>query len=267
VIDVSAASLTRREKGLAVASLAAVTGLAWAYLVVEAQRMGAMSAADAMPGMAMAPPMPWNVSSLLLTFAMWTVMMIGMMLPSAAPMLLLYGRMASKSAPAGAVSALWIFATGYFLVWAGFSFLATILQAALQSVALLSASLTSASARLSGLLLVVAGLYQWLPLKYACLDKCRAPLQFLLMRWRPGTLGGLKMGAEHGVACVGCCWALMLLLFVLGVMSLFWVALLAAFVFVEKLAPAPKVMARVAGLVLMAAGGYLAAVGSSGMTP
>jgi predicted metal-binding membrane protein len=266
VTDVPAAFLSRREKSLAVASLVAVTALAWGYLVIEAQRMGSMSA-DSMPGMIMAPVSPWSASSLALTFAMWTVMMIGMMLPSAAPMLLLYGRMASRSRPAGALSAIWVFAIGYFLVWAGFSLLATLLQAALQSAALLSTSMTSASSRLSGLLLVGAGLYQWLPLKYACLNKCRTPLQFLMMRWRPGTLGGLEMGVEHGAACVGCCWALMLLLFVLGVMSLLWVALIAAFVFVEKLLPAPKVTARIAGLVLMAAGSYLIATGASGLAP
>jgi predicted metal-binding membrane protein len=255
VTAAAGAPVARREKGLALASLAAVAGLAWLYLLREAARMGSMEMT------AMAPAEPWSPSRLLLTFLMWAVMMVGMMLPSAAPMLLLYGAMARKNAEraerAVMLAAVWVFAAGYLLVWTGFSLLATILQAALQSVALLSGSMTSASPLLSGILLVLAGLYQWLPAKTACLERCRSPLQFLLARWRPGSIGGLRMGAEHGLFCLGCCWALMTLLFAVGVMNLVWVAVIAGFVFVEKLLPAPRLTTLAAGTVLAAAGVYL----------
>jgi predicted metal-binding membrane protein len=254
VSEAAGAPLTRREKGLALGSLAAVTALAWLYLLWEAARMGSMQMA------AMAPAEPWSPSGLLLTFLMWAVMMVGMMLPSAAPMLLLYGAVARKNAERGVVLAsVWVFAAGYLLVWTGFSLLATILQAALQNAALLSGSMTSASPLLSGSLLVLAGLYQWLPAKAACLKRCRSPLQFLLTRWRPDRIGGLRMGAEHGLFCLGCCWALMTLLFAVGVMNLVWVAVIAGFVFVEKLLPAPRLTTLAAGALLIAAGTYLLA--------
>ena len=257
--EAPAARVASSEKALALASLVAVTGLAWLYLFLEAARMRSMASMGSMP---MPPAAPWSPSSLLLTFLMWTVMMVGMMLPSAAPMLLLYGTLARKNAERGVMlAAVWVFAAGYLLVWAGFSLVATILQASLQDFALLSASMTAAGPRLAGILLVVAGLYQWLPVKAACLENCRNPLQFLLTRWRPGTAGGLEMGAEHGVYCLGCCWALMTLLFAVGVMNLIWVAVIAGFVFVEKLLPAPRLTTRVAGVALTATGLYLAVAG------
>lgn len=143
-------------------------------------------------------------------------------------------------------------------VWTAFSLAATLLQMAFEQSLLLSPMMVSTSVWLSGGLLVTAGVYQWLPLKEACLNKCRAPLQFLLFHWHPGTLGTLRMGAEHGAFCVGCCWALMLLLFAVGVMDLLWVALIAGFVLVEKVLPAGgwagRWVGRVAGITLALAG-------------
>jgi predicted metal-binding membrane protein len=184
---------------------------------------------------------------------MWTVMMAGMMLPSALPATLLYGSMVRGNRDA-VLPATWMFAGGYLAVWTGFALAATLLQAALEASGLLTPAMASASRWLTGGLLVLAGIYQWLPLKDACLGKCRAPLQFFLFHWRPGPAGAFRMGAEHGVNCVGCCWALMLLLFFGGVMSLLWIAAITAFVLLEKLAPYGVQGGRLSGLALALAG-------------
>lgn len=252
------AGYPRRERVLALAGLLAVTALAWLYLWLEAGRMGAMPA-----GMAEMRAPPWDIGTLALTFVMWSVMMVGMMLPSAAPAILLYGAMVRKNREAGtALPALWIFVAGYLTVWTGFSLAATLLQAGLAAGGLLTPAMSAASAWLSGGLLIVAGLYQWSPAKAACLRKCRAPLQFFLVRWRSGAAGAVRMGAEHGLYCVGCCWALMLLLFAAGVMNLLWVALIAGFVFVEKLLPLARSVGRWTGTALIAAGGIVILAGA-----
>lgn len=241
----------RRERYVALAGLLALAALAWLYLGVEAYRMEAMMGEMAGPGSAEAAGSVWNVGPFLLTFVMWTVMMVAMMLPSAAPTILLYGAMARKSREnASGLPSVWVFAMGYLAIWTAFSLAATVLQAAFDTWRLLTPAMTSASTLLSGSLLIAAGIYQWLPLKNACLEKCRAPLQFFLFRWRPGVRGAFRMGAEHGLYCVGCCWALMLLLFTAGVMNLLWVALIAAFVLIEKLAPGGELIGRVAGVAL-----------------
>lgn len=194
----------------------------------------------AMPGMDMlhagVHASPWSLQSLLPTFLMWLIMMTGMMLPSATPAILLYAALAAKrGTTAASIPATWVFASGYLFVWIGYSLAATLLQAALLEGRLLSHTLSSSSGWLTGLLLITAGTYQWLPIKHACLDKCRSPLHVFMFHWRNGILGAFRMGASHGWYCVGCCWALMLLLFAAGVMNLVWVAALAAFVLVEKL--------------------------------
>lgn len=243
----------RRERIVALASLLAIAALAWLYLWFEAGRM------DAMPAGAMASmeaARAWSAGAFLLTFVMWSVMMVAMMLPSAAPAILLYGSLVRRNRARGsALPSAWIFTAGYLAVWSAFSLAATGLQAALEAGRLLTPMMVSASAWLTGGLLVAAGVYQWLPVKDACLEKCRAPLQFLMFRWRPGAAGAFRMGAEHGLYCVGCCWALMLLLFAAGVMNLLWVALIAGFVLVEKLVPAGRLIGRVAGAALAVAGG------------
>lgn len=249
------ALLARGDRLAAFVSLVGVTGLAWLYLLHEASRM------DAMGAMTMANRAPWDPLALGATFLMWVIMMVGMMLPSAAPSLLLYGTLARRNAERGVLLAsIWVFAIGYLAVWTGFSLLAACLQAALQDWSLLSGSMVSTSGFLSGALLVAAGVYQWLPFKSACLRHCRNPLQFLLGRWRPGRLGALRMGAAQGAYCLGCCWLLMALLFAVGVMDLPWVAAIAAFVFAEKLLPAPRITSRVAGALLTTAGLYVIAV-------
>lgn len=223
----------RRDRLIVALSLAAVVGLAWLYLW----------------------RMPMDSAAIALTFVMWVVMMAGMMLPSVAPTVLLYGAMVRKHAERGSVlPAVWVFISGYLLVWAGFSAAAALLQAALEHAALLTPMMASASKRLNGLLLIAAGVYQLTPLKDLCLSKCRNPVQFFMTHWRPGTAGALRMGMAHGAYCVGCCWMLMLLLFAVGVMSLAWVALIAAFVFLEKLLPGGRLTSRFAGVALIAIG-------------
>jgi predicted metal-binding membrane protein len=228
----------RRDRLVVGACIAAVAGLAWLYLWRMAASMhGGMEAGIAM------------------TVLMWTVMMVAMMLPSASPAILLYAAMVRKNAESGvALPAAWLFVAGYLLVWAGFGIAAALLQAALEHAGLLTPMLSSASPWLSGALLLAAGVYQLTPLKSLCLSRCREPVQFLVTHWRPGRAGALRMGAAHGAYCVGCCWTLMLLLFVVGVMNLAWVALIAAFVLVEKLLPAGRLSSRFAGIALLLAG-------------
>jgi predicted metal-binding membrane protein len=191
-----------------------------------------------------------------LMLLMWAVMMAAMMLPSAAPMILLFGSIArSRHARGEQASAAGIFGLGYVAVWSVFSVGAVALQFALESAALLSPMMETTSIALAGAVLIAAGVYQWTPLKQACLRRCRSPLEFVLTHWREGRRGAFVMGAEHGVYCVGCCWVLMLLLFVGGIMNLTWIAGLAIFVLVEKLAPAGHWIGRCAGVALAAWGG------------
>jgi predicted metal-binding membrane protein len=234
--------LGTRDRLVVALSLAGVVALAWLYLWREA-----VSMAMPMPAMAGMDP-----AALGMTFVMWTVMMAGMMLPSAAPTILLYGAMVRKHAERGMVlPAVWVFVSGYLLAWAGFSLAAALLQAGLEHAALATPMMASTSTWLNGTLLLAAGVYQLTPLKDLCLSQCRNPVQFFMMHWRPGTAGALKMGSTHGAYCVGCCWMLMLLLFVVGVMNLAWVALIAAFIFVEKLLPAGRFTSRFAGAALV----------------
>lgn len=248
----------RRDRMAVAATLVVLVALAWVYLWRDAATMSAMDAMEGMEGMgAMSmDSSPWRDAALM--FAMWSVMMVGMMLPSAAPAILLYTAMVRRNRERGSVlPAAWTFAAGYLAVWTGFSGVATALQLALERAALL-APMAAASRPLAAGLLVVAGLYQWLPLKEACLRHCRNPMEFMLTNWRGGKAGPFRMGAEHGFYCLGCCWALMLLLFVAGVMNLLWVALIAVYVLLEKLVPGGRWLSRVAGAAMMLAGGWLA---------
>lgn len=258
-------AMSRHDQLAALASLVGLAALAWVYLWWDAARMAEM----AMPGggMATAGAMDTPAASasrveLLLSFLMWSVMMVGMMLPSAAPAILLYGSMVAKHRKRrSALPAVWVFTAGYLAVWTGFSAVAVGLQALLEANALLNPMMASASRWLTGGLLVAAGIYQWLPVKQACLEKCRAPLPFFLFHWRPGLWGAFRMGAWHGTFCLGCCWALMLLLFTAGVMNLLWVALIAGFVILEKLLPDGAVAGRIAGAGLALAGGAIIVAG------
>jgi predicted metal-binding membrane protein len=251
--ELQAAAQSKRltgEQWLFLLCLLALTALAWLMLLQMARDMSAPGgmADAAMAGMLM----PWSLADALLMFAMWLVMMVGMMLPSALPMLLIYQQMLRKRMPtAQRHLALLLFCSAYGLVWAGFALGATALQWALEQLALLSPGMRSSSTALGAGLLLVAGVYQWLPSKAVCLEHCRGPLHFLLGYWRPGVLGGWRMGLAHGAYCLGCCWALMGLLFVVGVMNLLWVAVIGAFVLLEKNLPQGLWLGRLCGLLLL----------------
>jgi len=242
----------RSDRRVVLASLVFVIALAWLYLWRDAEAMTRVAAMDvSMNGMSHAT----DAGTIAMVFAMWSVMMVGMMLPSAAPTILIYGALVRKNGERGMVlPAVWIFASAYLAVWTGFSLVAALLQGALEAAALTAPTTASAGKGLSAALLIAAGIYQWLPLKEVCLRKCRNPIEFFATRWRAGAGGAFRMGVEHGCYCVGCCWMLMLLLFVAGVMNLVWVALIAGFVFVEKLLPAHGFISRFAGAALLLSG-------------
>jgi len=205
-------------------------------------------------------PMRWTTAEFALTFAMWCVMMAGMMLPSASPMILTFAtvnrRKRERAQPFIPAS---VFTAGYLLAWGAFSLAATLAQWGLERAALLLPAMNTGSAVAGGSFFLAAGIYQWTPLKQACLIKCRSPLDFVINGWRDGWMGALRMGVEHGVYCIGCCAALMLLLFAGGVMNLLWVASVAAFVFAEKLFPGGERIARASGVLMAVVGGYLLA--------
>jgi predicted metal-binding membrane protein len=241
----------RHERGVLIAVLAAATAACWWWIVPMARDMyGAMTGPSAWMMTS-----DWDTRRLLLLAAMWIVMMAGMMLPSAGPMLLLYaGSVRHRGGGAQATLRVYAMAAGYLLVWAGFSLIATLLQRVLSSWLMLSPMMESTSPQISGSLLILAGVYQFTPLKHACLASCSAPVAFLMRRWRDGTFGAFRLGLEHGVLCVGCCWALMLLLFAGGVMNLTVIAALTAFVLIEKLTPFGLRSVRVTGAALVAFG-------------
>jgi len=240
----------RHDRALVITGLLLVVVLCWVYL------LGGAGTMQEMGGMLM--PMssgPWSLQHAGVMLLMWVVMMDAMMLPSAAPMILLYTTMARARHGRGErMPATGFFVLGYLAIWTGFSLVAVTLQYALEQAALLSPMMETTSVALAGGLLVAAGLYQWTPLKQTCLRGCRSPLEFVLSHWRPGLPGALRMGFVHGLYCLGCCWMLMLLLFAGGVMSMAWIAGLALFVLVEKLAPAGHWVGRAAGGVLIAWG-------------
>jgi predicted metal-binding membrane protein len=224
--------------------------VSWMWIVVMARDMyGPMTGASAWMMTAR-----WDAPHLLLLWAMWAVMMTGMMLPSSSPMLLLYGVVARRSQHATAARQIYALAAGYLTVWTVFSLAATTVQRALVALLLVSPMMEITKPAVGATLLLVAGLYQLTPLKRACLRRCQSPLGFLVSRWRTGFSGAFTMGLEHGAYCVGCCWALMLLLFAGGVMNLTVIAALTAFVAFEKLAPIGMHSARISGVFLMAAG-------------
>jgi predicted metal-binding membrane protein len=247
------AALARRDRLLVAAGLAAIAGLAWLYLLTLASGMDGGTQSAAMPALR-----PWSATDFALMFAMWAVMMVAMMTPSAAPMILLHAAVIRKRPgpdyPATATAA---FAAGYLAVWTGFSALATLLQWGFGQTALLSPMMASTSPWLGGTLLIAAGAYQVTPLKQACLQHCRSPVHFLTSHWRKGTGGAFRMGLAHGLFCVGCCWVLMALLFVGGVMNLLWIAALAAFVLLEKVVPHGLLLGRAAGGLLVLGGLWL----------
>ena len=248
----------QRDQLVALAALVVVTVLAWIYLAREAAGMRAMAMDARMhAAMGMADMRSWGLADAFGLFVMWAVRMVGMMLPSAAPMILLsltvYRRRGGRHARISSFA----FVIGYLVVWTMFSAAAAAAQTALHRAAVLTPEMASGSAVLAGVILLVAGVYQWLPIKNTCLTYCQSPLGFLTRFWREGVGGAFGMGVRHGFFCVGCCGALMALLFVVGVMNLVWVATIAAFVLLEKLVSRGPYLRRAAGGLLVAWGTYV----------
>jgi predicted metal-binding membrane protein len=259
-----------RDRAVALGILGAVTAANWAYLLagagmdMPAHQMSSLSTAlgpgDA-PGSAaataaMATPAAWTPAYAGVMVGMWWVMMLAMMLPSAAPMILLHARVSRAAASrAGSPAAPWAtlaFAGAYLLAWGGFSVAAAGLQWAFEAAGWLSATrLSATSLAFAGGVLILAGLYQMLPLKQACLRHCRSPAGFLAAHWRPGAGGAFAMGLRHGAYCLGCCWALMALLFFGGVMNLYWIAGLALLVLLEKALPFGARLGQALGVGLL----------------
>jgi len=267
-MSVALEAALRRQRLLTLAALALLVLLAWAWLLFGAgmamaphaalepfpHRAGAAMPMDMPMDGDMAAPSAWSFAGLLLAVSMWWVMMVAMMLPAAAPVILLYAKASPRGAN-GAPAPTGHFLAGYLAVWALFAVLAAALQLAFQQLGAMTADTMSSTARwFSAAVLIAAGLYQLSPLKEACLAHCRNPAQFLSRHYRPGRAGALRMGVGHGAFCVGCCWLLMALLFVGGVMNLAWIALLTLLVAAEKLLPGGRIVAIVAGFAFLAWG-------------
>ena len=257
----------RRDRAIVAAALIILTALTWAYVwrLAADMDMGDMDTSGfriipAGMGLMMPATAPWNTVEFAFVFAMWAVMMIGMMTPSATPMILIYARVGRQAARQGTpLAASAYFAAGYLLTWIGFALVATSAQWALERAALLTPMMAGASDMFSGAVLVAAGFYQWTPLKDACLRQCQAPWLFIQRHggFRSDASGALALGARHGAYCIGCCWALMALLFVGGVMNVLWIAAIAILVLAEKVIPAGRVISRIAGAGLFAGGAWV----------
>ena len=257
-------SLIRRDRAIALAGLAALSLLAWGATLAFARASGHASMPGMVAGIAMPSLAVWHAADLLGLFAMWAVMMIAMMLPSTAPVaILVLGVLRRRHGARLPFAATGAFLGGCVLIWLGYSAAATLAQWALHSAALLAPDAMRAKPLAAGVLLLGAGVYQWTPFKRACLAHCRSPIHFFTTEWREGVPGALVMGLRHGTWCVGCCWLLMALLFVAGVMNLAWVAVLAALVLLERAAPAGPLIGRLAGVGLFGWGIWLALAGLS----
>jgi predicted metal-binding membrane protein len=292
VSDTALEAVLRRDRAVVATALAVVAVLAWAYVLWLAMamptpplpsaavgEMSRMNMGGDMSGMnmggdssgmatmdmgaAVAPGFrPWAPADFAFIFTMWAVMMVGMMTPSVAPMVLLYagvGRKARANSRPFA-SAGWFFG-GYLLVWIVFSIAATGAQWLLTGLALLTAMMATTNVILGGIVLIAAGLYQWTPMKEVCLRQCQAPIAFLASHggFRSDPIGALRLGFEHGLYCLGCCWALMALLFVGGVMNVLWIAGIATLILLEKTVPTARLIPRISGALLAAAGAWLLA--------
>ena len=249
------AALSGRDRILIVTCIFLVTALGWIYLIhLDRQMSVDMEHDKMMAAMGMPMQMPWTAPDFFFTFAMWSVMMLGMMAPSVTPMLLLFAGTRAGRGRRGFSLALLMFGCGYLAVWTAFNACATLAQFGLHQATLLSAAMAASNRALGGAILVAAGAYQLTPWKSACLAHCRSPLGFLMTHWRDGPRGAFEMGLRHGAYCLGCCWALMCVLFAVGIMNLVWVAALAAFVLLEKIGPAAMLIRRAAGVALAALG-------------
>lgn len=253
----------RRDRNIVMTAIIMVTALAWVYVLKLSTDMSAMDmsgmdmSGSGMESMLQPAFESWTREQFLLMLTMWAVMMVGMMTPSVAPMLLLYARVGRQARQQNyPFAATGWFAAGYLLTWIVFALIATGIQWQFERTALLTPMLASASHVFGGILLIAAGIYQWLAIKDACLAQCQSPLTFIQQHggFSATQRGALKLGLRHGLYCVGCCWALMLLLFVGGVMNTLWIAGLTVLILLEKIVPMGRLITRIAGVVLISLG-------------
>lgn len=238
----------KRDLAIVACGLAGIAVLSWAYLICMDWGMRHME--FGMEMVIMPAMQHWNAWDLVLVFLMWAVMMFAMMLPSASPVILLFAEVnRRRNGDQGTLTATGQFLLGYLTAWTLFSGLATLVQWGLLTAALVSPMMESTNKALGAGLLLIAGLFQFSRLKHTCLTHCRSPMGFLVTEWRDGPGGAFKMGLKHGGYCLGCCWALMGLLFAFGIMNLLWVAGLSAFVLLEKVTPASRWVGRFSGLL------------------
>jgi predicted metal-binding membrane protein len=255
----------KRDRSIVGWALAGFVILSWSYILLGGalgtpalQMSGFPTAPNVSDPMAAMQPVSWTAGYALLIFVMWWLMMLATMLPSAAPMVLLFAALTRKQDTSAApYVGTGLFGSGYLLVWAGFSAVAVVLQWQLGRLAMLSPMMVTTSVTLGAILLIAAGIWQFTALKHACLRHCRAPAEFLTHHWRTGQAGAVLMGMQHGVYCLGCCWMLMLLLFYGGIMNLYWIAGLATVILFEKLAPFGTWIGSFVGLALIVWGGAL----------
>ena len=245
--------LLRRDRSVIILGIALILALSWGYIIWLTAEMDASASEMVMPSAA-----TWSLSYGLMIFVMWVVMMAAMMTPSAAPMIITYAKMSRrhfvKDDPVGPAG---LFALAYLAVWSVFSLAATLAQWGLHEMSYLSPIMSTTDKYIGGAIIIAAGVFQWTPLKRACLNRCRAPIGFFMTEWLDGARGAFIMGIKHGAYCVGCCWVLMAVLFVTGVMNLLWVAVLAVFVLVEKVAPYGERIGIASGVALAAAGVWM----------
>jgi predicted metal-binding membrane protein len=245
--------ILKKDRFIVLSGLFVIGVLSWLYIIYLHRQMVAMDMNAVFFAMPMTPQ--WTRTDFALLFLMWFVMMIAMMTPSVTPLILIFAmvnrqrqQQQSPFVPAGYLL------SGYFLVWAAFSLLATGLQWLLQQISLLNPEMETTSKISGAIILISAGAFQFTPLKHTCLNYCRTPLPFIHRNWQEGKVGALRMGAENGLYCLGCCWILMSLLFVSGIMNVLWIAMIALFVLIEKVLPAAKLISLAAGFVLIAYG-------------
>lgn len=243
-------NILKKDRFIIVSGLFVICVLSWLYIIYLYRQMVVMDMSALFFAMPMTPE--WTATDFLLLFLMWLVMMIAMMTPSVAPLILIFAMVnrQRKQQKTPFVSTGYLLA-GYFLVWAAFSLVATILQWLLQHIALLNPEMETTSKILGAIILMTAGAFQFTPLKQRCLNYCRTPIDFIHRNWKEGKYGALRMGIENGMYCLGCCWILMILLFVSGIMNILWIAIIALFVLIEKVLPLIKWITFVAGAALI----------------
>jgi len=252
----------RRDQILIATCILLICAVAWAYLVHLSGPASPIHAPpNAMAGMGLSMDVARGVAGVLLTFTMWAVMMVGMMGPSAAPILLLFATSQARRGAGTVPTLTLLFGAGYLSIWMGFSAGATLVHWVLHQAMLLSPTMAVASRGVAGALFIGAGVYQLTPVKHGCLQHCQSPVGFLMSHWRAGPRGAFQMGLRHGVYCLGCCWALMALLFAVGVMNLLAVALLTVFILAERAGRGGTIVARVGGVAMIGVGLFFVTAG------